>query len=124
MKIEQLKYLIEIGHSRSISSAAGKLYLSHTTLSSILKGAEKELGFPLFQRIQGGVKVTAEGEEALALMEEMYRCFEDIQKLSTVNALLTQPVSIVISPVSTALAVPINQLFLGNRIREGWNSRL
>lgn len=53
MKIEQLKYLIEIGHSRSISSAAGKLYLSHTTLSSILKGAEKELGFPLFQRIQG-----------------------------------------------------------------------
>ena len=87
MKIEQLKYLIEIGHSRSISSAAGKLYLSHTTLSSILKGAEKELGFPLFQRIQGGVKVTAEGEEALALMEEMYRCFEDIQKLSTVNAL-------------------------------------
>lgn len=41
MKIEQLKYLIEIGHSRSISSAAGKLYLSHTTLSSILKGAEK-----------------------------------------------------------------------------------
>ena len=36
MKIEQLKYLIEIGHSRSISSAAGKLYLSHTTLSSIL----------------------------------------------------------------------------------------
>ena len=54
MKIEQLKYLIEIGHSRSISSAAGKLYLSHTTLSSILKGAEKELGFPLFQRIQEG----------------------------------------------------------------------
>ena len=112
MKIEQLKYLIEIGHSRSISSAAGKLYLSHTTLSSILKGAEKELGFPLFQRIQGGVKVTAEGEEALALMEEMYRCFEDIQKLSTVNALLTQPVSIVISPsIHSALAVPINQLF-------------
>ena len=112
MKIEQLKYLIEIGHSRSISSAAGKLYLSHTTLSSILKGAEKELGFPLFQRIQGGVKVTAEGEEALALMEKMSRCFEDIQKLSTVNALLTQPVSIVISPsIHSALAVPINQLF-------------
>lgn len=112
MKIEQLKYLIEIRRSRSISSAAGKLYLSHTTLSSILKSAEKELGFPLFQRVQGGVKVTSEGEEALALMEEMYRCFENIQKLSTVNALLTQPVSIIISPsIHSALAVPINQLF-------------
>ena len=56
--------------------------------------------------------MTTEGEEALALMEEMYRCFEDIQKLSTVNALLTQPVSIVISPsIHSALAVPINQLF-------------
>lgn len=112
MKIEQLKYLIEIRRSRSISSAAGKLYLSHTTLSSILKSAEKELGFPLFQRVQGGVKVTSEGEEALALMEEMYRCFENIQKLSTVNALLTQPVSIIISPsIHNALAILINRLF-------------
>lgn len=112
MKIEQLKYLIEIGRSRSISSAAQKLYLSHTTLSSILKGAEKELGFPLFQRVHDGVQVTTEGEEALVMMEEMYRCFENIQKLSTVNALLTQPVSIIISPsIHSALAAPINQLF-------------
>ena len=76
MRMEHLQYLIEIGRRHSISAAAQELYLGQTTLSSIVKSAEDELGFPLFYRTHSGVQATAEGDEALSLIGDIHACYE------------------------------------------------
>lgn len=112
MKIEHLSYLMEIHRQGSISAAAKALYLSPTTLSNILKDAEEELGFPLFERSRSGVSLTPDGEEALALMEEIDDCFEQIKRLRETAASRYQPALITTSPtVHSALALPLNQAF-------------
>ena len=44
MRIEQLKYLIEIDRSGSINEAAKRLHISHQGISIAIKALEDELG--------------------------------------------------------------------------------
>lgn len=112
MKIEHLSYLMEIQKQGSISAAAKKAYLTSTTLSNILKDAEEELGFPLFERNRSGVSLTPDGEEALALIEEIDNCFAQIKQLRETAASRYQPALITTSPtIHSALALPLNQAF-------------
>ncbi len=60
-----LKYVLEVERVGSITQAAQNLYMAQPNLSKALKDLEKELGFPIFKRTAGGVKVTEEGEEFL-----------------------------------------------------------
>lgn len=48
MKIEHFKYLVEIDKHHTISAAAKALYMGQTTLSSIVKSMEEELGYSIF----------------------------------------------------------------------------
>ncbi|MBM6722611.1 helix-turn-helix domain-containing protein [Pseudoflavonifractor phocaeensis] len=50
MKLEHFRYFLEIGRLHSISAAARSLHIRQTTLSAIVKGAEEELGYPIFRR--------------------------------------------------------------------------
>lgn len=111
MRMDHLQYLIEIDRQHSISAAAQELYLGQTTLSSIVKAVEEELGFSVFCRTHSGVQTTLEGEEALALIWEINARFEEIQNLK-IRASSPQPVPILLSPsINETLALPVNQLF-------------
>lgn len=112
MRMEHLQYLIEIGRRRSISAAAQELYLGQTTLSTIVKSAEEELGFPIFYRTHNGVKPTAEGEAALCLIGDINACYEKILRLNTgFNAIA--PIPLILSPtVNAILPLPLNRMFL------------
>lgn len=82
MTLQQLRYLIAISSSGSISSAAHNLYVSQSSLSVAMKDLENECGITIFERSNRGISLTREGIELLGyarqiveqadLMEERY----------------------------------------------------
>lgn len=85
MKLENYEYIIETARCRSISIAAKKMYLSQSTLSSIINSTEKEIGYELFYRSSQGIVLTERGEEAVEIMEEICRNNRLIHELGTGN---------------------------------------
>lgn len=71
MTLQQLKYVIEVARSRSISKAAKKLFISQPSLSNALKELEKELGIILFLRTNKGITITPEGSEFLGYARQV-----------------------------------------------------
>ena len=65
MTIQQLEYLLEVNRSKSITTAAKKLYITQGSLSKAISTLEKELGFPIFSRTRNGVVPTDRGLEVL-----------------------------------------------------------
>lgn len=112
MKIEQIKYLLEIDKYHSIATASQILYLGRTTLGNIVKNVEKELGFSIFQRLHDGVKTTPEGEEALSLMREINDIYQEILQLDDSHKAKRDPIRLIAShSVGRALAIPITKIF-------------
>lgn len=62
MNMDHLKYLIEIGQSRSMSEAAEKLFITPQALSMAIKKLEKELEMTLLYRFSNGVMLSEDGE--------------------------------------------------------------
>ena len=82
MKIEYMEYFLEAARCQSISAAAKKLYMSQSSLSSIIQSVEADLGCPLFRRTTRGIVLTDSGEEALALMQEICTKYNALQHLA------------------------------------------
>ncbi len=80
MKLHQLKYILEVADSRSISEAAKRLFISQPSLTAAIKELEDEIDLKIFNRTNRGVDITNEGEEFLGyarqVMEQM-RLLED-----------------------------------------------
>lgn len=113
MRIDYLRYLIEIDKHHSISKAARDLYMGQTTLSTIVKGLEKDLGFDIFQRTPTGVVTTAEGEELLSLAWEISAKFEEVRGLGRQSKMVAEPVALLASPsINCSLALPLSKAFL------------
>lgn len=62
MKIQQLKYFIEVAQQQSFSRAATKLFMAQSTISRAILRLEEEFHVTLFTRIPEGVVLTQEGE--------------------------------------------------------------
>ena len=65
MTFQQIKYIIEIAKSSSISKASKNLYVAQPYLSKSLKELEEEMGIIIFKRTSKGVFLTSEGKEFL-----------------------------------------------------------
>ncbi|ACL19869.1 transcriptional regulator, LysR family [Desulfitobacterium hafniense DCB-2] len=78
MRLEQLRYLVEISHTRSITIAADNLFMSQPSLSIAMSSLEKELGVKLFIRSKTGVTPTAVGAEILELSQDALMKIEKI----------------------------------------------
>lgn len=98
LKIEYFKYLQEIEKSKSISSASRKLYMGQTTLSSILKKVENELGFPIFHRTPKGVYPTKKGNELLKICSEINTKLDKVQFLKDDEWQDTNPILLYLCP--------------------------
>lgn len=61
MRIEQLRYLIEVEKTHSMNVAAANLYVTQPTISEALKKLETELGVELIRRSYTGVQLTEAG---------------------------------------------------------------
>ena len=61
MKIEQLKYVLELERCKSINRASRNLFISQQSLSYQINSLEKELGFKILERYTNGSTFTREG---------------------------------------------------------------
>lgn len=112
MRIEHLKYLLEINRLHSISEAADTLYVCQATLSRTVKSLESELGFTIFTRSRKGVVLTPEGEAALSIAEEICRAYDGITEIGRETNATRLPVSVISSPtILSALALPVSRMF-------------
>ena len=94
--LQQLKYVIEVSRSRSISKAAQNLFISQPSLSNAIKELENEIGIVIFLRTYKGIILTTEGSEFLgyarqvveqaSLLENRYSNTQPLQQHFSVSA--------------------------------------
>ncbi|MFD1412636.1 LysR family transcriptional regulator [Oceanobacillus jeddahense] len=86
MTLQQLRYVIEVARSRSISKAAQTLFISQPSLSNALKELEKEIGVKIFSRTNKGIHVTKEGSEFLGYARQVLEQAELLENRYSNNA--------------------------------------
>lgn len=96
MNLQQLRNVIQVAESGSISAAADKLYIAQPSLSKSLGDLEGEMGIRIFERSQKGVELTEEGMrflsharqvvEQAAILEELYKGTERPRRVFGVSA--------------------------------------
>ena len=110
MKIEHFRYLVEIDKYHTISAAAKALYMGQTTLSSIVKSMEEELGYSIFQRTPKGVVLTQKGEQLMELAREITYKYEEVMVLKSEAAVISYPLNILFAPsLAENLPLELNQ---------------
>lgn len=112
MQLEHFQYLLEINKHHSISAAARSLYMGQTTLSSIVKSLEDQLGFPIFQRAPSGVVTTANGERLMALAWEIEVKYEELLNLKDRKHNRALPIVVPLAPsINVGACLPIMERF-------------
>lgn len=95
MKIEQLRYVLTIYETGSISKAAKALYLSQPNISNSVKNLEQELGFHILIRDVSGTRFTEKGLEFVqhcqAIMEEINQVMALPKRESRIHFTLVNP---------------------------------
>lgn len=71
MQFEQLKCLIEVADTGSITAAAKRMFISQQAVSAKIKQLEEELECSLFVREKDGVSLTEKGKETVAFAQKM-----------------------------------------------------
>ena len=83
MTFQQLKYVITVAETGTITEAAGKLYVSQPSLTKAIHELEKEMKIQIFHRTKKGIILSKEGEDFLgyarqvleqaAILEDKYK---------------------------------------------------
>lgn len=85
MENRQLKYFLEICRQRSFSGAAKSLYISQQALSKSIQNLEAEMGVPLFDRTNNGIRLTQYGKylekRAVPILDELECVCADIAQM-------------------------------------------
>lgn len=105
MKLEQLKYLLEVNEQGSITQAAERLYITQPALSAVIRGFENELGYPLFKRSKQGVVPTAKG---LQILDDIRTILDITKKWQTSDVQKEQ----VTGTIHFAAVPSVNKAFL------------
>ncbi len=71
MTLQQLRYIMQIVQSGSISTAAQKLFITQPSLSKSVADLEKEMGITIFNRNNRGVYLSDEGAKFLAYARQI-----------------------------------------------------
>lgn len=85
MDFNQLKYIVEIVETGSISKAANNLFISQPNLSNQITNLENEIGKTIFTRNNRGVTLTSYGVEVYHYAKSIVKQFEIIE-----NKILTK----------------------------------
>ena len=61
MRVEHLKYLVEVAQTGSMSKAAKNLFVTQPAISNAISALEQEIGWPILERSISGVQPTTKG---------------------------------------------------------------
>ncbi len=81
MELINIKTFIQVVESGSVAKAAQTLQYAQSTVTAQVKALEKELGFPLFERIGRKNYLTNEGNEFLRYANELNYIFEKVSNV-------------------------------------------
>ena len=82
MRLEQLRYIIEIADTGSFTMASERLFITQPSLSQAVASLEKELNITLFTRYRTGAVPTQIGLQVIAHARDIVRGIGEIEKLS------------------------------------------
>ncbi|MGN9018312.1 LysR family transcriptional regulator [Lachnospiraceae bacterium HCP1S3_C3] len=83
MTLQQLKYIITVADTGTITEAANRLYISQPSLTNAIHELEKEMNIVIFNRTNKGISLSKDGEiflgyarqvlEQAAILEDKYK---------------------------------------------------
>ena len=83
MTLQQLKYVVTVAETGTITEAANRLYISQPSLTNAIRELEKEMKITIFLRTNKGIILSKEGEDFLgyarqvleqaAILEDKYK---------------------------------------------------
>lgn len=83
MTLQQLKYVITVAETGTITEAANRLYISQPSLTNSIHELEKEMNIVIFNRTNKGISISKEGDvflgyarqvlEQSAILEDRYK---------------------------------------------------
>ena len=76
MTLQQLRYVIVISETGTLSRAAEALYITQPSLSGAVQDLERELGFALFHRSSHGMALTSDGVEFISYARQVCQQYE------------------------------------------------
>ena len=79
MRISDLKLLIELSYSKSITLTAEKMHISQQGLSQMITRLEQELDVPLFQRSRQGTTLTEAGQKTIMTAKEIVEKYDELK---------------------------------------------
>lgn len=86
MDFNQLRAIVEVVETGSISKAANNLFVSQPNLSSQISSLEKEIGKNIFNRTNRGVNLTSYGVEVYHYAKAMVEQYKIVEKKLLTNA--------------------------------------
>ena len=98
MEIRNLESFIQVAELGSFTKAAESLGYTQSSVSTQIRQLEKELGIPLFERINHRVRLTEKGKEILNLTHELFRTAEAIKKTADNPLTLSGHIRIATAP--------------------------
>lgn len=111
MKLEQLKYVLAVYETGSISKAAKKLYLSQPNISNAIKNLEKELKFTIFERTDNRIIFT---EKGMSLVYHIQSILEEMHYIDRLSGEKSQRVFRLLSPRCTPVEDAFFRLYEEN----------
>ena len=107
MRLEQLRYIIEIADTGSFTMASERLFIAQPSVSQAVTALEKELNMTLFTRYRTGAVPTPLGLKVIAHAREVIKSVGEIEKLSVGDySKINSRVTIGAIPTLSAVILP------------------
>ena len=71
MTLQQLKYIVTVAETGTITEAANQLYISQPSLTNAIHELEKEMHITIFHRSNKGIRLSKEGEDFLGYARQV-----------------------------------------------------
>ena len=71
MTLQQLKYIVTVAETGTITEAANHLYISQPSLTNAIHELEKEMHIQIFDRTNKGIRISKEGEDFLSYARQV-----------------------------------------------------
>lgn len=81
ISLSQIKYVLAVSKTGSFSEAANQCYVTQSTLSSMVKKLEQDLGIGLFDRKKKPIQLTLEGNSLIDQFKVVYNEYENLQEI-------------------------------------------
>lgn len=72
MTLQQLKYVITVANTGTITEAANRLFISQPSLTNAIHELEKEMNITIFNRTNKGISISKEGEDFLGYARQVW----------------------------------------------------